>query len=134
MSEWLAPYQSAIAALGGLGFFHVVQILVADVIALRRGHTPGTAAEGGHDDLLFRASRAHANTNESIAAVVLIAGFAIARGTAPGTVAFLCWAILGLRILHGACYWANWQAPRSISFALGIVALLALFGAGVRAG
>ena len=134
MSEWLAPYESAIAALGGLGFVHVVQILVADVVALRRGHTPGTAADGGHEDLLFRASRAHANTNESIAAVILIAGFAIARGADPGAVSLCCWAILGLRIAHGACYYANWQAPRSISFALGIVALIALFGAGVRAG
>ena len=62
MTEALVPYQPAVLALGLFGFLYLAQLLVADVVGLSRRHTPGMPIDSGHDDLLFRAARAHANT------------------------------------------------------------------------
>ena len=88
MSELIAPYSSSVLALGLLGFLYLVQLLVADLVAIRRGHVPGTPVSGGHEDLLFRATRAHANTTESIGAVILLSAFAILVRADPAWVNF----------------------------------------------
>jgi len=132
MSEWLLPYQTSVVVLGAYGFLSLLQLLVADVVAIRRRHEPGTAITGGHDDFLFRATRAHANTNESLATVVLIAGFAIAVGAAPGVVNTGLMSFLGFRVLHMAAYYLDLRLLRSVAFGLGLVAVVIVFGAGVR--
>ena len=132
MSDALAPYGSALLALGGIGLLQLLQLLVADVAGIRAGHTPGTPIPASHDDFLFRAARAHANSVESIGALILIAAFAIGRGADPSGVAICAWTLLGLRVAHGLAYYLDWRTPRSIAFALYAVALLALFVVGVR--
>ena len=74
-SPMLDDYQLTIACLGLAGALLVVQLLVVDVVGLRRAHPPGTPIEPDQNDFLFRATRAHANTNESIAAFALLAIF-----------------------------------------------------------
>lgn len=132
MSESIQPYSSAIVALGLLGLLYVAQLLVADLIGIRRKHTPGTPVAGDHDDLLFRAVRAHANTTESIGAVVLIAGFAVLRGGDPAWVNGAVWLVLLSRAAHTLSYYLDLRRTRSIAFAAGIAALVALFVTGLR--
>ena len=132
MTEALQSYGSSVLALGLLGLLYVVQLLVADVSGILRKHTPGTPVVGDHDDFLFRASRAHANTTESIGAVILIAGFAVLRGGDPAWVNGAVWLVLLSRAAHTLFYYLDLRPARSVAFALGMVALVALFAVGLR--
>ena len=131
MTELVGPYAPSVLALGLYGFLSLVQLVVADLVGIRRGHTPGTGVPADHDDLLFRATRAHANTTESIGAVILIGAFAILAGGAPAWVNGALWAFLALRVVHMAAYYGNLRALRSIAFALGLTALVVVFAAGL---
>ncbi len=132
MPEFLQPHGSAILALGWLGALYLAQLLAADVVGIRRGHTPGSPIAGGHDDLLFRAARAHANTTESIGAVILIAAFAMLRGGDPAWVSGGLWLFLACRVAHTLFYYLDWRLPRSAAFVTGVLALVALFLVGLR--
>ena len=133
MPDWIAPYSVSVTALGVYGFLHLAQLLVADVIGIVRRHTPGTPVVGDHDDLLFRASRAHANTTESVGAVILIAFFAIATGASPGVSNSLLAGFVACRVVHMIAYYSDLRVLRSVAFGLGVLALLGLLGAGVAA-
>lgn len=115
-----APLGAPLLALGGL---HLVQLLVADVLGLRSGHTPGTPIEGGHDDPLFRAARAHANTAESLGVLFLFLGAAVLLGGDPVWLSRCLWAVVGLRLVYTLCYWSDWRRARSVSFALALVGI-----------
>lgn len=103
----------------------LVQVLVADVVAVRRKHLPGTSVEGGHDDFLWRADRAHRNTNETLGAFVLLTLAAVAVEAHPVAVNGLALAYAAGRAAHMVCYWADLRIPRSVAW---VVALLALLG------
>ena len=133
MDEVMATYRSAVTGLGVFGALYVVQLLVADVVGVLRKHTPGTGVPEDPGDLLFRAHRAHANTTESVGALILIAGFAIAAGGDPAWVNATVWAYVGVRVVHMAAYYADVRLLRSIAFALGVGCLLSLFLTGLRA-
>ena len=126
MSEAFIPYTSALNALVLLAVLSLVQLLVADVAGLRSKHTPGTAVRGGHDDFLFRAVRAHANTNESLAAFVLAAFAAIALAVDPVWVGRLVWGFVLARVLHMAAYYADQRNLRSGAFVVGLVCMIGL--------
>ena len=127
----LAAYRPAILSFGVMGALYLAQLLVADVIGIRRKHIPGTPVTAGHDDLHFRAVRAHANTTESIAAFILIGLFTIAMGATPTWVSALCWTFVGARAAHMTLYYLDVRAPRSVAFALALVALGLLFVLGL---
>lgn len=129
----LAPYAPSVLALGVFGCLYLVQLLVADVAAIRMRHVPGTPVQGDHDDFLFRAARAHANTTESVGAVILISAFAIGVGGEPSWVNGGLWAFVGFRTAHMLAYYLDLRLLRSGAFALGAATLLLLFGIGVRA-
>jgi uncharacterized MAPEG superfamily protein len=126
MSEIFIPYTSALHALVMLAVLFLVQLLVADVAGLTSKHTPGTPVVGGHDDFLFRAVRAHANTNESLAAFILAAFAAIALAVDPVWVGRLVWGFVIARALHMAAYYADLRNLRSGAFALGLGCMIAL--------
>ncbi|MCG8592537.1 MAG: MAPEG family protein [Proteobacteria bacterium] len=133
MPETLLPYASSILALGLLGLLYLIQLGVADVVSVRRGHTPGTPIDGGHGDFLFRAARTHANTTESVGAVILVSGFAVLAGGEPAWVNGALWTYLGLRVAYTLAYYLDLRAIRSVAFGLGMLALLVVFGAGALA-
>ncbi len=133
MTEALQPYSSSVLALGVLGLLYVAQLAIADISGILRKHTPGTPVAGNHDDFLFRAVRAHANTTESIGAVILIAGFAILRGGDPAWVNGAVWLVLACRAAHTLSYYLDLRPLRTVAFAVGIVALVALFALGLQA-
>ncbi|MEE4302396.1 MAG: MAPEG family protein [Pseudomonadales bacterium] len=103
----------------------LLQVLVADVVSVRRKHTPGAPIDGGHDDFLWRADRAHRNTNETLGAFVLLTLAAVAVEAHPVAVNGLALVYAAGRAAHMACYWADLRVPRSVSW---VVALLALVG------
>ncbi|PLW87838.1 MAPEG family protein [Halioglobus japonicus] len=131
--EISAAYVSTIHALGVLGAVMLCQLLLADIIGIRRGHVPGALAPADHDDLLFRASRTVANINESIAIFIVAVGFCVASGASPSATAYAAWGFVGARVLYAVCYYANLKLPRSAVFALSLVAIAALLIIGFTA-
>ncbi len=131
MSEWLLPYQIVVGALGATAALLLVQILVVDVAGIRARHTPGTPVAPDHGLFLFRAVRAHANTNESIAAFVLLALFGILRGADAVWLGVLAWIYVGGRAAHMLCYYADLRLLRSAAFAVALLALLAMLAVGL---
>ena len=126
-------YDSTILALGAMGGLFLLQLLVVDVAGIRAKHEPGTPVEADPTDFHFRAVRAHANTNESIAAFVLLVLFAIFVGADPSWTNGAAIAFVAGRTSHMACYWAGLALARSASFAVAMLALIALFVTGLGA-
>ncbi len=122
----IETYGPTIASFGVIGGLLLFQLLVADVCGIVSGHTPGTGVPPDHDDKLFRATRAHANTNESIGSFLAIAAFGIAVSAAPVWLNNLSLLYLAGRIGHMCYYYyADLRVLRSLFFG---VSLLALFG------
>lgn len=134
MQEWLVPYGPTIWCLGIMGGLLLVQLVVFDVAGIRAGHVPGAVVAGGHEDFFFRASRAHANTNESLAAFALLAIFGIFRNAAPGWLNAAAVAFVAARIVHMLCYYADQRKLRSVAFVVAFVALAAMLVLGATAG
>ena len=133
MQHWLTPYAPTIWAMGAAGGLLLVQLLVLDVAGLKARHRPGTPVEPDHGNFLFRASRAHANTNESIAAFILLGLFGVLSAAPAGWLNTLSWVYVLARIAHMLCYYANVHLLRSLSFGVGLAALLSMLVVGVLA-
>jgi len=131
MHESFAPYSPTILAMATTGGLLLLQLVVADVAGIRAGHTPGTPIAADHRDFLFRAARAHANTNESVAAFVLLALFGILSAASPAWINALAWTYAGARFSHMICYYAGFQVPRSVSFGIAMTALVGMLLAGL---
>jgi uncharacterized MAPEG superfamily protein len=129
--EFLLPYTGVIGAFGATGVLILLQMLVADFAGIRTRHVPGTPVPADHSLFLFRAVRAHANTNESVAAFVLLALFGIFSAANAQWLNVLAWTYVGARIAHMLCYYADQRLLRSIAFGIGLLALLAMAAIGV---
>jgi uncharacterized MAPEG superfamily protein len=126
MMDFVFPYLTTLASWVVLAILVLVQVLVADVAAMRTGHVPGIAVTGGHDDFLFRATRAHANTNESLALFLLLTVAAIfLRANAPLTNVFAA-VFVASRAVHMLAYYADQRTLRSTAFVVALVCLIGL--------
>ena len=134
MQDWLLRYSSTIWAMGAMGGLLLVQLIVLDVAGIRAGHKPGMPIEGGHEHFHFRASRAHANTNESIAAFVLLAVFGIFAGASPRLLNGCALLYVAARVAHMAFYYTGIQIMRSLSFLIAFLALIGMLLAGLTGG
>lgn len=134
MQDWVLPYASTIWAMGIMGGLLLVQLVVLDVAGIKAGHVPGAAVGGDHADFFFRATRAHANTNESLAAFILLALFGILLGAAPGWLNLLATVYVAARVAHMLCYYAGISVLRSLAFVVALAALLGMLVIGVAAG
>ncbi len=132
--DWVTEYSNTVLALGAAGGLLLVQALVADMVGMWRRHVPGAPVAVDHGDLLFRVTRAHANTNETVAAFVLLVLFAMLRGAPADSLAFASWAWVATRLAHMAAYYANRPLLRSTAFGLSLLALLGLAALGVKGG
>ncbi len=133
MQDWLLPYATTVWCLGIMGAVLLVQLIVLDVAGIRAGHVPGAAVGGDHSVFLFRAARAHANTNESIAAFILLALFGVLHNAAPGALNVCAALYVAGRIAHMLCYWADLKLARSASFLVAFLALLGMLVVGAAA-
>lgn len=120
-----------VAALGAMALLMLIQILVADVLAIRAKHVPGTPVTADHGSLLFRATRVVANTNESIAVFILALAFCFLSEASPMYTAYAAWGFVASRSVYSLCYYFNLQIPRSIVFGISLVLLLTLLLIGV---
>jgi len=126
MPNVLVPYGPTLAAFVCLGGLFLVQMLVSDVVAIRAGHVPGTPVAGGHGDLVFRTTRALANTNENLAIFILLTVAAIFLSASPRWTNVFAWVFVAARAAHMLAYYADQRALRSTVFTIGVVALVGL--------
>lgn len=133
MQDWLLPYSSTVSGIGATGALLLAQLVVLDVAGIRERHAPGAPIATDPSNFLFRASRAHANTNESIAAFILFALYGMFSGGSPGWLGAAAWTWVAARAAHMLFYYANIPLARSISFGVGMLALLAMFVCGLAA-
>ena len=133
MQEFVVPYAPTIWALGMSGALLLIQLLVVDLAGIKAGHQPGTPVEADHGNFLFRTIRAHANTNESIAAFILLALFGLLSAASPFWLNTLAWAYVATRIAHMLFYYIGLQLPRSIAFGASLLVLFSMLVVGVAA-
>lgn len=133
MQEWLVPYTPTIISFGAVAVLLLIQLVVADLAAIKVRHRPGMPIEANHGNFLFRSARAYANTNETIAAFILLALFGILSGASSEWLNIFAWVYVGARLAHMLCYYLNLQLLRSIVFGVGVIALFGMLGVGIRA-
>jgi uncharacterized MAPEG superfamily protein len=124
--EILAEFQLMVAALGAMASLMLVQILLADVLAIRAKHTPGTPVDANHDNLLFRVTRVVANTNESIAVFILAVIFCVLSEASPLYTAYGAWGYVFSRAAYSLCYYFDLRTLRSVVFGVSLVFLVVL--------
>ena len=126
MVEFLLPYQSLLAASAVLATLVIVQVLVADLAGMQARHVPGMPVAGGHGNFHFRATRAHANTNENLPVQVLLTLLAVLLAADPRWSAGAAWAFTAARAGHMAFYYFDLRLARSVAFGVGLAAQAAL--------
>ncbi len=126
MSELAITYSSVLTGWVVIALMYIAQALVADLTAMRMKHTPGMPVESGHDDPLFRTTRAQANTNENLPLFVLVTGAAMLLGNSAGMTANCTWAFVAGRAIHMLAYYADLRPIRSVGFVIGFVAMTVL--------
>lgn len=131
--EYLAGvYALTLSAMVAAGFLFLVQLVIADITAIRAGHKAGFPIPANSDSFLFRAARSHANTGESIPAFAL---FAVAGVMAAADAAWLggfAWGWVGCRVLHMAFYYGNQKLLRSTAFGVSLIMLIGMGGVAAR--
>lgn len=121
-----AAYHTTLTALALGGLLFVLQLVIADLTAIRNKHKAGYPIPADSSSFLFRTARAHINTNESIAAFALFGVAGILLGANPGWLNCLSVLWLGARVAHMGFYYANRKQMRSMSFAMSLVSLLGM--------
>jgi uncharacterized MAPEG superfamily protein len=122
----LALYSSALTAALALAALVLLQVLVADLAGIRARHVPGMPVAGGHGDFHFRATRAHANTNENLPVLVLLLLLAVLLRADPRWTGLAAWTFTAARAGHMLCYYLDLRTARSIAFGAGLLAQFAL--------
>ena len=125
--ELVLAYKPSILVLGLTGFTFFIQLLIADIVSIRQGHTPGTIVEQSHDNILVCASRVFAKSNETLGILVLFMSFAILSSANPFWINSFAVVYLIGRWGHMICYYANLKLLRSISFVISAIGLLGIF-------
>ena len=133
MPEFLLPYGSTLAAFVCLGGVYLVQVLVSDVVAIRAGHVPGMPVATGHGDLLFRATRALANTNENLPIFILLSLSAVLLAGNATWTNRLTWTFVLSRAAHMLAYYTDQRTLRSTIFGVTVAALVGLLMVSVGA-
>ena len=131
--EFLTPYKNIVLIWGVIGLMSFIQLIIADLCSIKSKQTPGYPIEADHNSLLFRAVRAHANTNESIAIFILFSLFGILSAANPEWLNNFAITYLIGRILHMVFYYANIPLARSAVFVMILVALFGMFAVGAAA-
>jgi hypothetical protein len=64
-------YLPSLGAMTVTGLLILVQLIIADISAIKAKHRPGMPLPADAKTFVFRAARAHANSNESVACFIL---------------------------------------------------------------
>lgn len=82
-------------------------------------------APGDHPDTL-RAGRAHMNALENAVPFFVVAGLYVMTGASKTGAQIYCYTFLAMRLLHSVFYLAGKQPFRTITFAIGALAVLGM--------
>jgi len=129
--EFIEPYKITVLVMGLSGLTFFVQLLVADIVAIKSRHIPGYPIEPNHNDLHFRSTRALSNTNESVAIFILLVCFSILSSANANLLNISAIVYLVGRVGHMLCYYSNLKLLRSISFGVSLLGLAAIFIVGI---
>ena len=127
MDTVASQYQATLIALVAIAGLVLLQLIVADLAAIRAKHKAGIPIPPDFSRFYFRAARAHANTNESVAVFVVLALVGPILAVNPLWLGLLSWSYIACRVAHMLAYYANKKLARSIAFGLSLVALLGMF-------
>ena len=130
MTELIQPYKVTVLITGLSAVLFLAQLLIADLIAIKSGHTPGYPIDADHEQLLFRANRAIANSNESVGIFLLAVSFSILTSANAAWVNTGALLYFGGRVGHMVCYYANIKLVRSIAFGVCVLGLSGILVAG----
>jgi uncharacterized MAPEG superfamily protein len=122
-----------IAAYAALAFVYLIQAVFADVAGMRAKHVPGMPVVSGHDDPLFRAMRAQANTNENLPWFLLVTLAAMFAGVSASAAGACTWTFVTARVVHMLAYYLDIRIVRSAGFAIGLLAMIVLLALTVAA-
>ncbi len=122
----LGNYDWTIAALGLTGVMMLIQCVVADVAGMKVGHKAGRPVPADVGSFHFRATRALANTNETVAIFIVLALAGILSNANSGWLNGGAGIYLASRIGHMGCYYADQRTARSAMFAISLVGLLGM--------
>jgi uncharacterized MAPEG superfamily protein len=126
MTESITSYHGTLTAYVALAALFLVQTLVLDVTAIRARQVPGMPVAGGHDSLLFRATRAHANTNENFPIFLVLTLAAMFLGASPWWTNGWAAVFVASRLVHMLAYYLDLRLLRSAAFGIGLTALFGL--------
>jgi len=129
--EFIEPYKITVLVMGLSGLTFFVQLLIADIVAIKSRHIPGYPIEPNHNDLHFRSTRALSNTNESVAIFILLVCFSILSSANANLLNISAIVYLVGRVGHMLCYYSNLKLLRSISFGVSLLGLAAIFIIGI---
>jgi len=126
MAEALLAYHSTLVACAVLASLIMVQVLVADLAAMKAKHVPGMPVTDGHASFHFRAVRALGNTNELLGLFLLLVALAVLHGGNPNWVNGLAWTYAIARAGHMGFYYTRVGLARSIAFGISLAAQVGL--------
>jgi uncharacterized MAPEG superfamily protein len=126
MTESIATYHVTLVAYVALAALFLIQTIVMDLTAIRAAHVPGTPVAGGHDSRLFRATRAHANTNENFPIFLVLTLATMLLGASPWWTNTLAATFVASRLVHMLAYYLDLRLLRSAAFTVGLTALFGL--------
>ncbi len=129
--EFIEPYKITVLVMGLSGMTFFLQLLIADLVGIKRRHIPGYPIEPSHNDLHFRSTRALSNTNESVAIFILLVCFSILSSANANLLNISATVYLVGRVGHMLCYYSNLKLLRSISFGASLLGLAAIFIVGI---
>ncbi len=125
--EYLEAYRLTLLLVGLTGLLLLLQLVIADLIGIAQKHVPGYPVANDHSSLLFRAVRAHANTNESVVIFVLFVAFGIVSAANPTLLNAFSLTYFLARIAHALCYYLGFGIPRSMFFGISLIGLAGMF-------
>ncbi len=129
--EFIEPYNITILVMGLAGLTFLLQLIIVDLVGIKTKHTTGHPITADHDNFLFRASRTISNSNESVSIFILLVAFSILSSANPQWLNISAIVYLVGRITHMLFYYFNLKLCRSISFAVSLLGLSAMFVAGM---
>jgi uncharacterized MAPEG superfamily protein len=128
----ITAYHPTLWLMTAIAGLLLLQLLIADVSAMIAKHKPGHPIPTDNPTFLFRSARAHANTNETIAAFILLATVGILAQVSPGWLNGCAGVYMAGRVLHMVFYYAHQNLLRSTAFVVSLLGLIGMLGTVVR--
>lgn len=127
MSEFLTPYADALLIVSLLMIIVMLQSFVAAFFrnAIEK-HEAGASIPADHGSATYRMVRSFENSLENIALFLPVILLAIAASVSPGWVWWVALLFTVSRLGHWAMYALNMPPLRTVFFAVGFFATLAL--------